>query len=210
MFTVTVSHNALRALAITAAVADVRGYLCGACIDTTTEGRVHLVSTDGHRMLIVNAKGEGDIAPGRFIVPTEAFKNAKPVYKKDPVEIVVNPEGSEGGTYEVRGKVTVSGRLLDGRFPDWTRVLPEKMHVQNPGKPAHFNFGYVGDFGRVAELLDCKYPHVVPNGEASAFVYLGADAFGILMPIRTDSVTPKEKAVIDWLAPVNGEERKAA
>lgn len=210
MFSITINADALKALAITAASQDVRGYLCGVCVDTTTEGRVHLVSTDGHRMLIVgNAKcEEGERVAGRFIVPTEAFKNAKPAYKKDPVQIVLYPEGSSGGTYEVRGKVTVSGRCLDGRFPDWTRVISAVSDVRKPGAPAHFDFNYVGDFGRVAELLDVKCPRIIPNGDASAHVYLGAHAFGVLMPMR---IGEKETfAPVDWLAPVREEVAKAA
>jgi len=210
MFTVIVPANALKALAITAAHEDVRGYLCGVCVDTTTDGRVHLVSTDGHRMLIVNAKLDngGERVAGRFIVPTEALKNAKPAHKNGPVLISLNPEADHGGTYEVRGKVTVSGRCLDGRYPDWTRVISQTRDVRKPGAPAHFNFDYVGDFGRIATLLEEKCPRIVPNGDASAHVYLGKSAFGVLMPMR---IGEKEThAPLDWLEAVREDVAKAA
>lgn len=196
MFTVTVPHNTLRALALIAPKADVRFYLNGILIDTSTPGRVMLVACDGHRALIVgNVRCDGEIAPGQFIVPIEAITSAKPV-RKDPITIDVEPVDSIIAKYTVTGKLTGTGRTIDGRFPDWRRILPARREGQ--GEIAHFNMQYVGDFGRAAELLDFKYPHIVHNGEGAAWVNLGADAFGILMPIRGDTVTGCG-GIVTWL-----------
>ena len=196
MFTVTVSHNSLKALALIAAKNDVRHYLNGILIDTTTPGRVHLVSCDGHRALIVgNAKVDGKIEAGQFIVPIEAITSAKPV-RKDPITIDIEPVDATVAKYTVTGKLTGTGRTIDGRFPDWRRIIPALRTGQ--GELAHFNMQYVGDFGRAAELLDCKYPHIVHNGENAAWVNLGSDAFGILMPIRGDTVVGCG-GIVTWL-----------
>jgi len=209
MFTVTVSHNSLKALALIAGKDDARHYLNGVLIDTTTPGRLHLVACDGHRALIVgNAKVDGDIAAGQFIVPLEAITTAKPV-RKDPIEIDITPITDIRADYTVRGKLTGTGYTIDGRFPDWRRIVPGRRVEQ--GEFAHFNMRYVGDFGRVAELLNFKYPHIVHNGDNAAWVNLGSDAFGVLMPIRSDTVTGRG-GVVDWLDPVKHmeEKRKAA
>ncbi|HZO54920.1 MAG TPA: hypothetical protein VFB63_19590 [Bryobacteraceae bacterium] len=200
MFTVTVSHNTLRALALIAPKDDVRIYLNGLLIDTTTPGRVMLVACDGHRALVVgNAKAGGDIdshlSRGQFIVPIEAITSAKPV-RKDPIEIQIDPITDIRADYTVRGKLTGTGRTIDGRFPDWRRIIPTLRTGQ--GELAHFNLQYLGDFGRAAELLDCKYPHIVHNGECAAWINLGSDAFGILMPIRGDTVVGCG-GIVTWL-----------
>ena len=199
MFTVTVPHNTLKALALIAAKNDVRFYLNSLCIDTTTPGRLHLVACDGHKALIVgNAKIDGAIEAGQFLIPIEAITSVKPV-RRDPITIDIEPVDKIIAKYTVTGKLTGTGRTIDGRFPDWRRIIPERRVAQ--GELAHFNMQYVGDFGRAAELLDFKYPHIVHNGENAAWVNLGSDAFGILMPIRGETVTGCG-GIVSWLDPV--------
>ena len=199
MFTVTVPHNSLKALALIAGKDDVRFYLNGVCIDTMTPGRVHLVACDGHRLLVIgNAKVDGDIPQGQYIVPIDAINAARPV-RKDPITIDIEPVDSYIAKYTITGKLVGTGRTIDGRYPDWLRTVPTRR--AEAGELAHFNLNYVGDFGRVAELIDFKYPHIVHNGNAAAWVNLGSDVFGVIMPIRGDTVTGCG-GVVDWLEPV--------
>jgi len=214
MFSITIAQDSLKALALIAPKSDVRYYLNGVCIDTTTAGRVHLVSCDGHRLLIVgNAQIEGDIVAGQFIVPIDVIKGAKPYAKGGPIVIEIRPSGTNAGAFDIRGSVTTSGALIDGRYPDWHRVLPERRSLggETTGATGYYNLTYLGDFGRIAELLGCKYPFIVHNGESSALINLGADAFGVCMPIRADTFAGI--GFVDWMEPVKVkavEERKAA
>jgi len=213
MFTVSVSSGALRALTMCAGQDPTRGMLTSVCVDTTTAGRVLLVTTDGHRMLVVKATAEGNAHPGRYLVPFFECKAAKPAHKADPIRIDIEPKGGTettlGGTFTIHGKTRTTGTLLDGwQYPEWRRVIPEARELRKPGELAHFDFGYVGDFGTIAELLGCDGPRIIHNGNSGARVYLGADAFGILMPMR---IGEKETcAHVDWLDAVREEVAKAA
>lgn len=212
MFSVIVEVNALKALAICAGLDATRGMLTSVCVDTTTEGRTHLVTTDGHRMLIVgNATTEGDVVPGRYLLPlfdVKAVKQAGTPRYPQPAVICIDPdprhtEVTKGGKFSIKGKSIVSGELLHGwQYPEWSRVIPR----ETSGKLAHFNFGYVGDFQRIGELLGREFPVIRHNGDGAALIDLGANALGILMPIRKGG---EHGPLPEWLDPVTAE-RKAA
>lgn len=194
MFSITVDADALKALTITASTCATRHMLVGVCVDTMTPGRVHLVSTDGHRMLIVNATHapEGNPAPGRYILPLFDVKSVKPIRKGIPIVIDILP--GNPGKFCLKGKSEISGTCVDGSFPEWRRVTPQ----ETSGEMAHYNFGYVGDFQRIGELLGVEFPTIQHNGNSAALINLGADAFGILMPIRADHVAAKASPP-DWI-----------
>ena len=204
MFSITVNADALKALAITASTCPTRPALVGVCIDTTVSGRVNLVSTDGHRMTVVNVPTwEGDAAPGRYILPLFDVKNAKPARKGEPVTVDILP--GNPGRFTIKGKSEVTGTLVDSQFAEWRRVCP----ASPSGELAHYDMNYLGDFGRIATLLGRKYAVIQHNGQGPALINLGADAFGILMPIRTDHVD-KIATPPDWIAAPVVEVAKAA
>ena len=204
MFSITINADALKALAITASTCPTRPALVGVCIDTTVAGRVSLISTDGHRMTIVNVPTwEGECAPGRYVVPLFDVKAAKPAHKGHPITIDILP--GNPGRFTIKGKSETTGTLCDGLFPEWRRVCPDKTS----GELSHFDMNYVGDFGRIATLLGRKYAFIQHNGQSAALVNLGPDAFGILMPIRADHVE-KIATPPDWIAAPVVEVAKAA
>ncbi len=203
MFSLTIPADTLKALAIFAPESDVRYYLNGLCVDLTTAGRVHLVATGGHCMLIVGGNAdntkpegvtlEGDAPAGRFIVPLDAFKAVKPMGKHIPLALTIEPDkiGPDyGGTWSMRGKVTTTGRLIEGKFPEWQRVVPRVPEKELQPIIGQFNLEYLGQFGKAASLLGCRHPALAHNGpDKSAIVHMGASAFGIIMPMRVDTPT---------------------
>jgi hypothetical protein len=185
MFTLSLSHGALKALALIAPNEEARTCLNTICIDTTTPGRVHLVSCDGHRMLILgNAIAGGDVVAGQFLIPATAVRGVKqrgtdryPL----PITIDVTPSGIDGrGEYAIHGKESRTGQLQDDRFPQWQRVVPRKVS----GKLAHFNLGYLAEFHKAAMYLGKDFPVIQHNGDGAALIDMGPDAFGVIMPIR--------------------------
>lgn len=197
---ITVDHSIVKALLICAAKMDVRYYLKGVCVDARANGDVVLVATDGHRLLAypVAVAAIEALAPGQYIIPREALEAVKPckagrVTLPLTIDIVTAPDQPDperaGVTIKGKTSITVTGATsavtapIDGKYPDWRRVLPKTVS----GEPARYQAEYIGDFGRVAELLGTEHPHIHHNGYAAAIVgNLGA-ALGVIMPMRSDA-----------------------
>jgi DNA polymerase-3 subunit beta len=197
---ITIDHSIIKALLICAAKVDVRYYLKGVCVDARANGDVVLVATDGHRMLTypVAVDAIEALAPGQYIIPREALEAVKPckagrVTLPITIEIVTAPDQPDperaGVTIKGKTSITVTGATstvtapIDGKYPDWRRVVPKTVS----GEPAQYNPEYIAGFGDACKLLGTKYPHIHHNGSSAAIVgNLGA-ALGVLMPMRSDA-----------------------
>lgn len=182
---ITIDHSALRALLICAAKQDLRYYLKGVCVDARANGDVVLVATDGHRMLAypVAADAIEALAPGEYIIPREALEAVKPCKAgRTTLPITIEIDVARRLENKITGATSTVTPLIDGKYPDWRRVIPKSVS----NEPAQFQADYIGDFGRVAELLGTKYPQIHHNGSSGAIVgNLGA-ALGVIMPMRLD------------------------
>lgn len=183
---ITIDHNTIKALLICAAKQDVRYYLKGVLVDARANGDVILVTTDGHRMLAypVAVDAIEALAPGQYIIPREALEAVKPCKAgRITLPITIEIDVAHGRENKITGATSTVTPLIDGKFPDWRRVLPKTVS----GEPAQYQAEYLGDFGRIADLLGTKYPHIHHNGSSAAIVgNLGA-ALGVLMPMRSDA-----------------------
>lgn len=182
---ITIDHNTIKALLICAAKQDVRYYLNGVCVDARASD-VTLVTTDGHRMLAYPVATDAieALTVGQYIIPREALEAVKPAKAgRVTLPITIEIDTAKGLENKITGATSVVTPLIDGKFPDWRRVLPKTVS----GEPAQYQAEYLGDFGRIAELLGTKHPHVHHNGSSAAIVgNLGA-ALGVLMPMRSDA-----------------------
>jgi DNA polymerase-3 subunit beta len=182
---ITIDHNIVKALLICAAKQDIRYYLKGVLVDARASD-VTLVTTDGHRLLAypVAVDAIEALAPGQYIIPREALEAVKPAKAgRVTLPITIEIDTAKGLENKITGATSVVTPLIDGKFPDWRRVLPKTVS----GEPAQYQAEYLGDFGRIADLLGTKYPHIHHNGSSAAIVgNLGA-ALGVLMPMRSDA-----------------------
>lgn len=174
----TITTNQIKALLLTSAKKDIRAYLNGVYFESTTRGIV-AVSTDGHRLLaiqVLNDEAQGLSA----ILPREALEKA---VKTKAVSLIITIEADRFTLDD--GTQTTSGLLLDGRFPDWRRVIPSTTS----GEASSFQNEYLADFDKAARLLcggNCKVLH---NGTSGALIRFATDqAVGVVMPLR-DSYT---------------------
>ena len=181
---ITIDHSVVKALLICAAKQDVRYYLKGVLVDARANGDVVLVTTDGHRMLAYPVATDAieALTVGQYILPREALEAVKPCKAgRVTLPITIEIDTAKGLENKITGATSVVTPLIDGKFPDWRRVLPKTVS----GEPAQYQAEYLGDFGRIAELLGTKHPHVHHNGSSAAIVgNLGA-ALGVLMPMRS-------------------------
>lgn len=176
----------VKALLVIAPKSDARYYLNGALLEVKN-GQAWLVATDGMRLLAINlTDGLRDLCDGQYIIPRDLLAGAKA--KKSASVTVALDHFSSDSVARVRiitGASELAAPTIDGRFPDWRRVVP--THVS--GAPAHYDPAYVGDFGTVAELLGGARisARIYPNGTDAAPVELGTDqALGLLMPLRAE------------------------
>ena len=183
---ITIDHSVIKALLICAAKQDVRYYLKGVLVDARANGDVVLVTTDGHRMLAYPVATDAieALAPGQYIIPREALEAVKPCKAgRHVLPITIEIDVANGRENKITGATSTVTPLIDGKYPDWRRVLPKTVS----GEPTQYQAEYLGDFGRIADLLGTKYPHIHHNGSSAAIVgNLGA-ALGVLMPMRSDA-----------------------
>lgn len=111
---------------------DSRANLTGAYFKVTDENNLLMVSTDGHRLSKIETPPE-DFDPEADI-PT-ALKEGIIIPRKGLSEIkrIIDPKGSElsfglieNNVVFKSGPMSLSVRLIDGTFPDFTQVLPKE------------------------------------------------------------------------------------
>jgi len=134
------------------ALQDVRFYLNGMLWETTDGARVVAVATDGHRLAYAELGQGSDAAEAlQVIVPRKGIQELHRLLGEhdDPVKLRLGATHVQAQTAEV----SLTSRLIDGRFPEYRRVLPK------PGdSPALVNrLGLREALGRAAILANEKY-----------------------------------------------------
>ncbi|WOI56214.1 DNA polymerase III subunit beta [Palleronia sp. LCG004] len=89
------------------------------------EGRVlRCVATDGHRLARIDAElpAEAEGMPG-VIVPRKAVGELRKLLEDDETEIEVSV--SETKVRFATPEITLTSKVIDGTFPDYTRVIPQ-------------------------------------------------------------------------------------
>ena len=158
---------ALKAVALAKGVLDIRYYLNGVLLEAATDG-VFLVATDGHRMhaMRVVPTYSDNAAPLRIgmqvIIPGETIDAIKITRASDAeIDFTIDDAGRTGQV--AHGPATHSFTAIDGKFPDWRRVLPRSAKIDGVG--SYFNPEYLIDVQKAAKLLGAKRMFDVPQVE---------------------------------------------
>jgi DNA polymerase-3 subunit beta len=209
----TLDHDVIKALLIAMPKHDVRYYLVGACIDVR-ESDITLVATDGHMLLAVPVHPdniESAIPSGQYIIPRatlEAVKPAKVGRLTLPIRVSVNvpaltPDPDRPGvmrkhapTITLEGATTATTAPVDGRFPDWRKVIP----ATSSGELQQFDLALVARWGQIHSTLGAKIPPTIHhNGTKPAWISgLHHGAIGVLMPVRDDTDVTKRDPLPSW------------
>jgi DNA polymerase III subunit beta len=130
----TLAQSALRRLLglvqYSMAQQDIRYYLNGLLM-VVEEGGLKLVATDGHRLAFAGLKLGSELPRQEVIVPRKTVLELSKLLAEsdDPVQI----ELSTTQAAFTFGDIELVSKLIDGKFPDYTRVIPtghkNKLHI---------------------------------------------------------------------------------
>jgi len=117
-------HQCIRSTAFSMAQQDVRFYLNGMLLEIGS-ARLSCVATDGHRLAYSQCATEAEPAePVRSIIPRKSINELQRLLgaagADDPVQLRITPQHLQITIAEVR----LTTKLIDGRFPDYNRVIP--------------------------------------------------------------------------------------
>lgn len=177
---------------------ETRYYLCGVYIEPHHAQGALLVTTDGHRLLVIHDEN-GECSKPAIISTNKAMLSA-----------CQPPKGKLGTphflTMDDAGIVSVGyyrsprADTINGTYPEWRKVVPKKPEPKE-GEAAtdrvlgfsSFNSKYIAEFAKIAALLTGEPTSTIrllPSGSDPALVLFPRSkfAFGILMPMRTDDV----------------------
>jgi DNA polymerase-3 subunit beta len=211
----TIDHDVIKALLTAMPKQDIRYYLVGALIDVR-ESDVTLIATDGVMLLAVpvpQANIESAIPPGQYIIPRATLESVKPAKTGRttlPIRVSVHvpaltPDPDRPGvmlkhvpTITLEGATTATTAPVDGRFPDWRRVIP----AASSGELQQFDPALIARWGQIHSTLGASknsFPRIHHNGNGPAFVgNLWRDAVGVLMPVRDEGDVRDRAPLPSW------------
>ncbi len=109
---------------------ETRYYLTGIYLHTVVEGgRIVLraVATDGHRLALAEMPApEGAAGAAGVIVPRKTVQEARRLLDDagESIELQLSPQKIR---FEF-GRAALTSKVIDGSFPDYTRVIPRENH----------------------------------------------------------------------------------
>ncbi|MBI2339232.1 MAG: DNA polymerase III subunit beta [Deltaproteobacteria bacterium] len=103
---------------------ETRYNLNGVLLQGEKEGEVRMVATDGHRLALVDQKiPSGGFGAVKVIIPRKGVSELKKMVSQEgSFELGVGPKN----LFARKGNVSLFIRLIDGEYPDYTRVIPKE------------------------------------------------------------------------------------
>lgn len=153
-FSIEVTRAQLRAALIFAGDRDIRYYLNGVCLHVGECGDARLVATDGHRLAIVKLCDQSSATPGEYLITRDVLKTIKKAGRLDKIPLLLSIDGDTFQIVDQADRAILGGaRLIDGKFPDFQRVIPDPSTMD--GAPGTFNAAFLADIQKaLIELGD--------------------------------------------------------
>lgn len=85
---------------------------------------VHFVATDGYRMSLVKKKASGGVTPDGIIISQRLIVEALALKNREKIDLFVFDKGSQA--ILETADTTLIGRLIEGAYPDYQKVIPQK------------------------------------------------------------------------------------
>lgn len=188
-----VLEEALRWASAFVSTEETRYYLNGICLDSREGGKLRFVATDGHRLIDYKTTIKAPKCKTRpnYILPRVAIGTIRSLLKKGGNrELSLNFSGLKM-RIDLGDRVVMS-KLIDGTFPDWTRVIPKETSEMSVTIPA-------GVAQRAAAMSDqrSRALDIYPTEGLVRFSMLDGDALENKIPVGKGPKTAK--------APIEGE-----
>lgn len=199
MATIHVYRNKLKAAARFMAVQDIRYYLNGLLIESNPM-QSRIVATDGHTLFASRDDAKGDNV-GSFtgIMPADTVKAIlawKAPYKSaNDAPVVLTTSDDLAGEHRAEwcGNVCIF-RLIDGKFPDYMRVVPATLDAGI----SFFQPEYLLRCTKAAQDLNTSAKGMFAfkcAQDGTGIAVFSPQSFAVIMPIKT---TTADVADIAW------------
>jgi DNA polymerase-3 subunit beta len=199
MATINIYRNKLKAASRFMAVQDIRYYLNGLLIESN-DVQTRIVATDGHTMFCGydDAKGNNvgsfaGIMPSDTVKAILAWKAPHKSAADMPVVLTTSDDPLGEHRAEWCGNVVIF-RVVEGRYPDYTRVIPQSVS----GLAGNYNPDYLARCKAAGiDLGNSKLYgiNLTQNGDGPALVTFSAQAFAVIMPMRGE---PGDIGAAEW------------
>ena len=184
---ITIDRNALKAVSRFAAVKDIRYYLQGVLIESTPL-QTRLAATCGHTMAVHRADAKGDnegswtgILPLDAVTTLLKMKATHKTLKDAPIYATILESGEIRCDWIGQSIIT---RAVDGKFPDYRRVIPETLD----GLPCWINPDYLTRIVDAAKDVGAGFTFGF-GGNSCSMAQIGSDMVAVVMPMRNDLTT---------------------
>ena len=107
---------------------ETRMNLSGIYLERPQAGKLRVVATDGHRLSMITRTVEGAAAGSGVIIPRKGVIEISKVMESGDEPVSLTLQG--GVAHASRGLVELSMRLVEGEFPDYKQVVPQKSERQ--------------------------------------------------------------------------------
>jgi DNA polymerase-3 subunit beta len=103
---------------------EMRANLSGIFVESPEAGKLCMVATDGHRLSKITRPVEDGSLAGGIILPRKGVAEISKVIENGDDAVSLSLQG--GVAHATRGQVDLSMRLVEGEFPDYRQVIPQK------------------------------------------------------------------------------------
>jgi DNA polymerase-3 subunit beta len=164
-------------------VDETRMNLSGIYLERPQAGKLRLVATDGHRLAMITRTVEGASAGSGIIIPRKGVVEIQKVMETGDEPVTLTIQGAVA--HATRGGVELSMRLVEGEFPDYKQVVPQKSE-------RHLSVG-------VEPLLGALRRVAIVSSERTHGIKLQADAGRLeISSINPDLGEASEELAVDY------------
>jgi DNA polymerase-3 subunit beta len=184
-----INTNIFAAASLFRGIDDIRYYLNGLYLETGING-ARLVGCDGHQLAV--AKIEGEFPESSIIIPGSLVAAVKSKAKSPQFVTLEFLEGNQqfkDGVFVPRditltfGEITTTAKELDGKFPDYRRVVPSEVD----GTVAQFDPRLVNRIDKACSILGYKFfVGIAHNGNSSGLSVIDEGFVVVTMPFKAD------------------------